>query len=204
MRTKKIILTTVLLYGLHVKAQEQKDWVCGDPVVGEVNNVHFRNCDKDILITTTKNEGEKETVIGGVIETTKRIIIKPEPGGRVKIIAGIKHVHTKKEDHSHRGIAHRGTKIGSNSGGQSAERILLIERMDDSFELFPNPVKDQLNISIEEEILYYKITDSFGFIYLEGENNYNKIIKTDLLTKGVYNLTIQTKTKIKTKTFYKN
>ena len=76
-----------------------------------------------------------------------------------------------------------------------------------SFELFPNPVKDMLTISInnKNKQAIVRIVNAFGqeMKVLSIENNQQNRIDISSFSNGVYFVTITTDDKVETKTFVK-
>lgn len=60
--------------------------------------------------------------------------------------------------------------------------------------IFPNPVKNILNIATEKEILSLEIYDNLGRLIIKV--NHRKSVKVDDFAKGIYYLKVQTKDKV--------
>lgn len=57
-------------------------------------------------------------------------------------------------------------------------------------EVFPNPVMDRLQISMDEEIYHYRVFNSLGQIVLNGREIRDKYIEVSSLVTGTYMLQI--------------
>lgn len=83
------------------------------------------------------------------------------------------------------------------------KEVLSVNSYDQlKFSLFPNPVKDNLKIKIEEKILKFEIYDLAGK-KLKQDKNVDQINISDL-AKGMYFIKIYTDNRVGTKPFIKN
>jgi len=71
----------------------------------------------------------------------------------------------------------------------------------DKLAIFPNPVKNILNIASESDIIFLEIYDNLGRLVRKSKNE--KSIKVDYFQNGVYYLKVQTKDKVYYEKFIK-
>lgn len=182
------------------KTHPEKNWVCGESVHGECKNVHFEDCDKDILITV-KNEDINGTSVGGVFETSGAIKILPAFGKKVRIVPAVEgscHTDSHNRDISNKS-SHRSTVLGK--GKEKEEDLETGEK--ENLIIFPNPATNELTIQITETIVNYKVANTYGVIHLKGTVLTNNKLSLVSLAKGFYFITIQTETETITKIFNK-
>ncbi len=155
---------------------------------GPLKGIEMSHCNNDIEIT---NLNENTEVKGRIeIKEGRKITIKPRGEYKIRIVAIKKAGEPKPGDR---------TKIGTKGKDNKPRNKLQNEII-----IFPNPVKSRLTVEIQEIITKYKIVDMYGVIHLKESELDDNTIDTKELSKGLYNLIIQTKTQIITKTFYKN
>ena len=158
---------------------------------GEIENIRLSHCNNDIEITNLN----KNTKVQGYIEIRvgKKIMIKPKKNYRISIIPF--QIDTTVMHKPEKG---KRTKLGTAGKEQKPK-----EKLQKDITLFPNPVETEFTIQTTEAIVNYKIINTFGEIFIEGERPDSNKIKVNTLQKGLYNLIMQIDKHTITKTFYK-
>lgn len=97
--------------------------------------------------------------------------------------------------------------VGNERGGLSFYygsediSISIKESFKSDLIVYPNPVKDILNIKCDAQVLTYEIIDTFGKTILSGSNT--KTISTSQLATGIYIIKVQTSNQTQLRKFIK-
>ena len=94
---------------------------------------------------------------------------------------------------------HRDTLIDDESVG------IAVTRLSSETKLFPNPAKNNINITTTALITAIAVYDISGRIVYAAKaiNAYETILNTENFSKGIYNVSIETESGIITKSFSK-
>ncbi|CAM1374146.1 exported hypothetical protein [Tenacibaculum litopenaei] len=195
MRTKGailLLLLTLLLSFQDLRGQNSGNCPQVGPVVvsGEVSSINFSECDVDLEITTNG----KHTIVEGEIYVNLKnghsIRFIPKNGHQIRIIPYL----------SRQMMPGSKTTVG---GTKNEEESLPNGDAGKKTRLYPNPVRETLNIDSKEQLNSYKIINLQGVTLQEGKLNSNSI-SVSQLPIGIYRIVFSTPTGIITKKIVKN
>lgn len=194
MRTKGaiLLLLTILLSFHSLRAQHSGNCPQAGPVVvsGEVSYINFSNCDVSLEITTNG----KDTVVSGEVRANlnggQSIKFVPKGGYTIRIVP---YVLRQTMPGGKTEIGHKGKSIEGIPNDDAGKNTRL----------YPNPVRETLNIDSKEQLNSYKIINLQGVTLQEGKLNSNSI-SVSQLPIGIYRIVFSTPTGIITKKIVKN
>lgn len=193
--TGVIVFFLSMLFSLSTKAQNTD---CGEEasivLSGAVQNIFVSDCDKDVSIVTNN----EDTYVSGYVEIgdSKSIRFIPSEKFKIRIRPGQGRDNPGDYEPKPSDRTKVGAKDSTDGDKPDFKRV-------SSTTVYPNPVQNTLVVNTTETIVNYKIVNSFGIVYQQG-NQLKGTISVQSLPKGLYRIVLQTNKQIITKTFLKN